>query len=101
LADTGPDQLRRYVFGFIGSVVISEHESVLLVEDLPEKGLSRGALGAVVMVHGLGEAYEVEFLSPAGDTVAVLTLRPNQVQPCPAEPAGSLVHHVSRSIVGS
>ena len=81
--------------------VISEHEEVLLAEDIPEKGLSRGALGAVVLVHRLGEAYEVEFLSPAGDTVAVLTLRPNQVRPCVAEPVRPLVQHVSRESAGA
>lgn len=62
--------------------MIGELQTVVLCEDIPEKGLSKGALGAVVLVHGPGEAYEVEFLSPAGDTVAVLTLRPNQVRPC-------------------
>ena len=81
--------------------MIGELQTVVLCEDLPEKRLSRGDLGTVVLVHGLGEAYEVEFLSPAGDTVAVLTLRPNQVRPCVAEPVRPLVQHVSRESAGS
>jgi uncharacterized protein DUF4926 len=81
--------------------MIGELQTVVLCEDIPEKGLSRGALGAVVLVHGSGEAYEVEFLSPMGDTVAVLTLRPDQVQPYPAQSARRLVQHASPESTGS
>ena len=61
--------------------MISEHESVVLTTNLPELGLCEGDLGTVVMVHRDGEGYEVEFLTLAGETVAVVTLLASQVRP--------------------
>ena len=46
----------------------NEFERVVLTDDLPELGLMRGDVGVVVMVHQEGKAYEVEFLSLAGET---------------------------------
>ena len=36
--------------------------SVALLEDLPEKNLWRGQIGAVVEIYNKGEAFEVEFV---------------------------------------
>ena len=56
-------------------------EIVALVEDLPDAGLSAGAVGTVVHVHSDPEpAYEVEFTDDQGRTIAVTTLRPEQVR---------------------
>jgi hypothetical protein len=60
--------------------MIREHESVVLDDDLPEKGLKHGDIGTVVMVHRKKRAYEVEFMTLHGDTVAVVTLLPSQVR---------------------
>ncbi|MGZ3379283.1 MAG: DUF4926 domain-containing protein [Isosphaeraceae bacterium] len=49
-------------------------------EDLPDQGLQAGDLGAVVMEHGDGEGYEVEFVTLSGETVAVVSLLPHQVR---------------------
>jgi len=57
--------------------MIEEHSNVILNEDLPEDGLYNGA---VVHVYREGEAYEVEFLTMNGDTVAIRTLKAAQVQ---------------------
>ena len=54
-------------------------EAVLLV-DLPEKGLEKGDVGVVVMVHGNHEGYEVEFMTKEGRTIAVETLMADQVR---------------------
>jgi hypothetical protein len=63
-----------------------ELEPVVLTDDVPEEGLVRGDIGAIVMVHEEGAGYEVEFVTLAGDTVAVVTLLPSQVRPAtPAE----------------
>ena len=43
--------------------------------------LPAGAVGAVVEVYGNGAGYEVEFVSDAGDTLALVTLSPAQVRP--------------------
>jgi hypothetical protein len=47
---------------------------------LPKIGLSRGALGAVVVVFTRPRlAYEVEFVGENGETRALATLLPKQV----------------------
>lgn len=52
-----------------------------LTRDLPEQGLRRDDLGAVVLVYNDGEAYEVEFVALDGTTVALLTLPADFVRP--------------------
>jgi hypothetical protein len=51
-----------------------ELDTVVLDRDLPEHGLRRGDLGAVVHVHA-ADTYEVEFVRASGDTEALVTLR--------------------------
>ena len=48
-------------------------ETVVLVRDLPEHGLKEGDLGAVVQVYN-PDGLEVEFVTAAGKTMALLTL---------------------------
>jgi hypothetical protein len=55
-------------------------DSVAVVADLPDLGLSAGEVGAVVEELG-GGAFEVEFCDPAGVTYAVHTLRAAQLVP--------------------
>lgn len=50
-----------------------ELDSVVLNRDLPERGLRRGDVGAVVHVHA-PDAFEVEFVRASGRTHAVVTL---------------------------
>jgi hypothetical protein len=61
--------------------VIKELDTVVLTRDLPEAGLRRGDVGAVVLVHGAGEAFEVEFVSLDGETIALQTLQPDDIRP--------------------
>lgn len=61
--------------------MIHEHDCVVLTCDLPDLGLVRGDVGAVVHVHGQGAAFEVEFVTLSGDTVAIATLDAAQVRP--------------------
>ena len=58
-----------------------ELDTIVLTEDLPDQGLKAGDLGTVVLVHRNGEAYEVEFVTLGGETVAVVTLSAAQVRP--------------------
>ncbi len=60
--------------------MINELENVVLECDLPENGLARGDVGTVVLVHGEGTGYEVEFTALDGGTVAVVTLDASQVR---------------------
>jgi hypothetical protein len=61
--------------------MINEHEYVILTEDLPAAGLQVGDVGTVVHLHQDGAAYEVEFMTLAGETIAVTTLTSAQVRP--------------------
>jgi hypothetical protein len=47
------------------SQAIDDLDVVALLRDLPEEGLERGQAGTVVLTHGKGEAYEVEFILPS------------------------------------
>jgi hypothetical protein len=59
---------------------VKELDSVVLTDDLPEHGLRAGDVGTVVLVHGAEEAYEVEFTTLQGETLAVVTLQPGRAR---------------------
>ena len=61
--------------------MIKEHDCVVLTQDLVEEGLKTGDIGTVVHIHAGGAGYEVEFMTLAGETVAVATLVSSQVRP--------------------
>ena len=52
---------------------------VVLERDLPEHGLRRGDLGAVVEVYA-PDAIAVEFVAASGRTQALVRLHPNDVR---------------------
>lgn len=54
--------------------MIKELDTVVLTRDLPAHGMKRGDVGAVVLVHGDGAAYDVEFVALDGKTIALATL---------------------------
>jgi Domain of unknown function (DUF4926) len=54
-------------------------ETVVLDRDMPELGLRKGDLGAIVHIHETGEL-EVEFVSAAGRTEALVALTPSDVR---------------------
>ena len=55
-------------------------DTVVLDRDLPEHGLRRGDLGAVVQLYQ-PEGLEVEFVTAAGKTQALVTLSVKDVRP--------------------
>jgi hypothetical protein len=61
--------------------MIAELDRVILTEDLPEYGLQAGDIGTIVLIHGEGEGYEVEFTTLAGETLAVTSVFAAQVRP--------------------
>ncbi|HKQ38821.1 MAG TPA: DUF4926 domain-containing protein [Verrucomicrobiae bacterium] len=63
---------------------IKELDAVALTKDLPDQGLKRGDVGTAVLVHGQGDAFEVEFVGYDGHTIAVLTLDKGHVRPLKA-----------------
>jgi hypothetical protein len=64
-----------------GAAMIKELDDVVLRVDLPQAGLAAGDVGTVVLVHRGGDGFEVEFTALNGETVAVVTLRANEVRP--------------------
>ena len=60
--------------------MIKELDTVVLTHDIPERGLKKGDLGAVVLCHEGGQDYEVEFVTAAGKTVALLTLTSSDIR---------------------
>jgi len=60
---------------------IKEHDCVVLTKNLPEDNLETGDVGTVVHIHKDGAAYEVEFVTLVGNTVAVATVAASDVRP--------------------
>src|SRR5205809_5158875 len=61
-------------------IMIKEHDCAVLTQDLPEDGLQAGDIGTVVHIHQGGAGYEVEFMTLAGKTVAIVTLLHSQLR---------------------
>jgi hypothetical protein len=76
-------------------MTLKPHETVVLRRSLPDLGLEEGDVGAIVHRHG-DEAFEVEFVSGEGATVAVVTLGSADIRPVSA---GDMLH--VRSLVRS
>lgn len=60
--------------------MIEEPDTVVLAHDLTEHGLTGGDVGVVVHVYADDAAYEVEFVTEEGTTVAVVTLEKEAVR---------------------
>jgi hypothetical protein len=61
--------------------MIKEHDRIVLKTAIPAEGLEAGDVGTVVHLYRDGLAYEVEFTSLDGDTVAVVTVEASQARP--------------------
>lgn len=69
--------------------MLTEHSMVVLTRDMSADGLHSGDVGAVVHIHGGGQAFEVEFVDGDGTTIALVTLDAKDVRPIAA---GELLH---------
>jgi hypothetical protein len=61
--------------------MIRESDTVALTHDIDEYGLLQGDIGAVVHRYGDGAAFEVEFVTAEGRTIALLTLQQADIRP--------------------
>ena len=59
--------------------MLHDLDSVVLLRDLPDHGLKAGDVGTIVLLHQ-DRGYEVEFMSLAGETLAVVSLPRDQVR---------------------
>jgi hypothetical protein len=62
-------------------MMIDELDLVLLTHDVQEYKLQAGDVGTVVHRYQDGEAFEVEFVTFDGTTVALLTLEAPDIRP--------------------
>lgn len=65
--------------------MIHELDTIVLSRDLKEYGLTRGDVGAVVHCYTDNKAYEVEFVTGEGKTIAVATLSNSDIRPMQRE----------------
>ena len=61
--------------------MIKEPDTIVLSKGLKEHHLKRGDVGALVHIYESGKAFEVEFATGEGRTVAVATLSAADVRP--------------------
>jgi hypothetical protein len=69
--------------------MIHELDLVVLARDISEHGLQSGDVGTVVHCYKDGAALEVEFVTAAGKTIAVLTLGSADIR---AMQGGQILH---------
>jgi hypothetical protein len=60
---------------------INELNLIVLTHDVEEYSLKQGDIGTAVHIYKNNTAYEVEFITGGGETLAVLTLTPNDIRP--------------------
>jgi hypothetical protein len=61
--------------------MIKKHDRIALKTNIPLEKLKAGNVGTVIHVHKKRIAFDVEFLTLHGETVAVATLSASQVRP--------------------
>jgi hypothetical protein len=61
-------------------IMIGELDTVVLTHDIDEYGLKEGDIGAIVHCYSDGNAFEVEFVTAEGRTIAVLTLTSSDIR---------------------
>lgn len=59
---------------------MKELDTVVLTHDIEDHNLKKGDIGAVVHIYKKGEAFEVEFVTAEGKTIALLTLKPSDIR---------------------
>lgn len=60
--------------------MLEELDLVVLTHAVEDSFLAKGDIGTIVHAYSDGRAFEVEFVTGAGDTLAVLTLARNNVR---------------------
>ena len=60
--------------------MIQEHDQVVLLSNIPEKDLKKDDIGTVIHIYPDKKAYEVEFSTLSGKTIAVQLLKGHQIR---------------------
>jgi len=62
------------------TVMFDELDTVVLAHDIDEYFLKRDDVGVIVHCYKNNTAYEVEFVTGDGQTVALITLKPEDIR---------------------
>ena len=65
----------------LAAIMIREYDRVVLTVPVSDHGLEPGDVGVVVHVYPRQEAYEVEFVTLAGQIAAIVTAAADQIRP--------------------
>lgn len=68
---------------------LAELSRVVLTRDLPDEKLSAGDVGTIVHAYPDGAAFEVEFFTLTGRTIAVATVAAGALRPVAANDVAS------------
>jgi hypothetical protein len=69
-----------YSLSWEAVMIFRELDTVVLERDIPESGLRKGDIGAIVHLHG-DSTLEVEFVQASGRTQALVQLATTDVRP--------------------
>jgi hypothetical protein len=61
--------------------MFQELDVVALTHNIEEYGLKKDDVGTIVHCYSDGQAFEVEFVTSEGETIALLTLKPADIRP--------------------
>jgi hypothetical protein len=61
--------------------MLNELDTTVLMRELPDHGLVRGDIGAIVYRSADGRAFDVEFVTAGGRTVGVERLSASDIRP--------------------
>ena len=80
----------------MNAIMIREHDRVVLTVPISDHGLEPGDVGVIVHIYPRHEGYEVEFVTLAGQTAAIVTASADQIRPIGKNEiphARELAHH--------
>lgn len=60
--------------------MIKEFDKIVLTRDIAPKGLKKGDIGTIVLIHNNHEGYEIEFFTLDGATRSVETVKASDVR---------------------
>lgn len=60
--------------------MFQESNMIVLTHDVEEFGLKQGDIGTIMHCYKDNKAFEVEFITADGKTVALLTLKPEEIR---------------------
>ena len=60
--------------------MLPEHSMVIVTHDVPDQGVRRGDVGAIVHIYPGASAYEVEFDRIEGKSDPLATLKPDEIR---------------------